>query len=666
MYENQNSPLDILLIPPITNPIFTKDFEQFMPLGLLSLSSNIQQEKFSSFIYQPQKRTFKREEFTELAKDILLHSPRIIGFSTWCSTFPTTLTLAKIIKSIDQELIILFGGPQASLLHRDVLEKYPFVDYILRGESDHSLIILLKVCLKGDLGGELKKVPGLTFRFGGRIISNDDAPLIKNLDNLPIPAYETISLPKHVKLDVGRGCPFRCTYCSTSDFFSKKYRVKSAERIIKEMNYCYELKRVSNFGLSHDMFPLRESYILDFCKKLMNNNREKKLSYNWTCSARTDCLTGKMLHAMKQSGCTDIFVGVETGSPRMQQVIKKNLDLNQAKRIIKKGIELGLRMTVSFMAGFPAETRDDLEQTLKFILEVAASGAKVQMSLLSVLPGTPLYKEYKDKLKYDGYFSDFSHSVFGQEELNIIQGDPDLFSSFYYIPVPCIKRETYIMVSELVNQVRIFQKTLTLIWNEIEADLLKVNLLDHIENRMERKKDEKHEKYFELTFLIEYLQEVLPNIQLNGNSHLTQDVFLFESSKYLILKNFTRKQLIEPRQSIKNDEAVCQECVVHLNPIPFWTVVTTSYDVSQIFNLQPGRKISVSEIDKGKFRYLLVANAENSVKWFPIKKKHIKFLDYFAEMKDRRLFKIEKLCKTYQVTEKWLKELIDLEVFKIL
>ena len=665
VYEGQTSTLDILLIPPITNPIFTKDFEQFMPLGLLSLSSNLRNNKFSGIIYQPQRRAFKKEELLAIAKEILHYSPRIVGFSTWCSTFPTTLAIAKALKSLDPEITILFGGPHASLLHRDVLKKFLFVDFVLRGESDRSLIILLDVYLIGKYGGKLEKVPGLTFRSGGRIISNDDAPLVKDLDDLPIPAYDTISLPKHVKLDVGRGCPFRCTYCSTSDYFSKKYRVKSAERIIDEMNLCYELAKTTHFGLAHDMFPLRESYILDFCKKLIHENREKKLSYNWTCSARTDCLTEKMLHAMKQSGCTDIFVGVETGSPRMQGVIKKNLDLTYTKKIIKKGIALGIRMTVSFMAGFPSETRHDLEKTLKYVLEVAASGAKVQMSLLSVLPGTPLYKKNKKKLKYDGYFSDFSHSIFGQEELNMIEGDCDLFSSFYYLPVPGINRETFIMVSELVNQIRIFPKTLALIWNEIKDDLSKLELLDHIECRMVQQKKRDKKEYCELTFLIEYLQEILPNIQLDGKSQLVQDVFLFESSKYLILRNFTRKQLIEPRQKFRKDKPISQESAVYLNPLPFWTIIKTSFFISQILNLLPGKEILISELDKGKYRYLLVANAENNVKWFPIRKKHVEFLDYIAKMKSIKLFEMEQLYTTFRLPAKWLKELIDLEVIKI-
>jgi len=322
-------------------------------------------------------------------------------------------------------------------------------------------------------------------------------------------------------------------------------------------------------------------------------------------------------------------------------------------------------MTVSFMAGFPSETRHDLEQTLKYVLEIAASGAKVQMSLLSILPGTSLYKEYRKKLKYDGYFSDFSHSIFGKEELSMIQEDRDLFSSFYYLPIQGTNRETYIMVSELINQIRIFPKTLALIWNEIKANLSKLKLLDHIECRMAQQKKQDKKEYFELTFLIEYLQQILPDIPFNGKYQLVQDVFLFESSKYLILRNFIRKQLIEPRQKIKIDKATSDSCLVEINPIPFWTIVTTRYNISRILNHPPGKEIIISELDKGKCRYLLVANAENNVKWFPIRKKHLEFLDYFAKMKDMKLFQMERICTTFRVPVKWLKELIELEILKI-
>ena len=496
-------------------------------------------------------------------------------------------------------------------------------------------------------------------------MSNDESQLIQDLDDLPVPDYQAIPLPKHVKLDVGRGCPFRCTFCSTSDYFSKKYRVKSAERIIREMDHCYKLAKITRFGLAHDMFPLRESFVLDFCKKLVEHKKKKNRNYTWTCSARTDCLTEKMLRAMKRSGCTDIFVGIESGSPRIQKLINKNLDLDYAKEIIFKGISHGIRMTASFMAGFPSEIRSELEQTLKAVLEIAASGAKVQMSLLSVLPGTPLYENHKENLKYDGYFSDFSSSIFGQEELRMIQKDPDMFSSFYYLPVIDITRKTYIMVSELVNQVRIFPKTLELIWDGIKNDLHEINLLDHIEKRMARQKDQDRNSYPELTFLIDCVQEVLPYIPLNGKSELARDLFLFESSQYLLLRNFARKQLIEPRQKIRFNEIVSQESLVRINPLPFWTIISTHYKISDILEQPPGMQIDMLKLKKGKHTYLLIANAENNVKWYPINKRHMDLYDRIIKMNGVKYKKMKEICKSSRISTKWVKELVEMEVLEV-
>ena len=162
--EYHKEKCDILLIPPISNPLFTDDYEQFMPLGLLSLSSSIRKNNFSSIIFQPRRRVFKKEEFTALAKEILQFSPRIIGFSTWCSTFPTTLRIARTLKSLDPDILIIFGGPQASLLHRETLGKFPIVDFILRGEADRSMILFLETYLNGKSAWDLKNIPGLRFR----------------------------------------------------------------------------------------------------------------------------------------------------------------------------------------------------------------------------------------------------------------------------------------------------------------------------------------------------------------------------------------------------------------------------------------------------------------------------------------------------------------------
>ena len=235
----QEYDLDILLIPPVINPISTDQADNFIPVGLLVLLSTLEQTGLKAEIYKPEILIAKDQDLPLVARDILSCKPRSLGFSTWCDSFPVSLLLAEEIKKIDQDIPIIFGGPQASILAKNTLEKHPAVDYILQGEADFTLPELLARLMNG--GGELlKDLPGIVYRAPSahEIISDSPGEIVKDLDKLPVPAYEKIFQKSKVRIDAGRGCPYPCTYCTTNQFFSRKYRVKSAARIIDEMEYC--------------------------------------------------------------------------------------------------------------------------------------------------------------------------------------------------------------------------------------------------------------------------------------------------------------------------------------------------------------------------------------------------------------------------------------------
>ncbi len=198
-----------------------------MPLGLLALAASLRLNNYCVQIYQPWKRLLNKGDYQQVAREVLFNNPKIIGFSTWCISYPTSLKLAQTIKSLELEIPIVFGGPQASILDRETLSEYSCIDYILRGEADNSLVDLVRNLTNGNNSKCLEKIPGLTYRIpsGNKIKRNEDIGYITDMDTLPIPAYDLIPFNKIVKLDVGRGCPYKCTVCTTSSYFSKYYRV---------------------------------------------------------------------------------------------------------------------------------------------------------------------------------------------------------------------------------------------------------------------------------------------------------------------------------------------------------------------------------------------------------------------------------------------------------
>src|ERR1700691_2551884 len=148
---------------------------------------------------------------------------------------PFPLRIAKLVKAIRPNSTILIGGPQASVVAEPTLRAFPFVDFILRGETEESLPIFLE-----ELSGQrrLDQVPGLAYRSVWGVQLNPNAPVITDLDALPFPAYHLTGelRGEHAaSLELGRGCPFACTFCSTNDYFRRKFRLKSPARMLADM-----------------------------------------------------------------------------------------------------------------------------------------------------------------------------------------------------------------------------------------------------------------------------------------------------------------------------------------------------------------------------------------------------------------------------------------------
>ncbi len=365
----------------------------------------------------------------------------VFGFSSICGSFPLTLRLAREVKRLNPNARIILGGPQASVVDVATMSAFPFVDFIVRGEADETFPALLKA-LSHTIAGEWENIPGITFRRGNNVIRNKNAPAIENLDRLPLPAIDLDPDLKGrggIHLEVGRGCPFACTFCSTNDFFRRNFRLKSAEEMIREMKLIKKEYGISYFSLIHDMYTVDRKKVVAFCEALLECGEE----FTWGCSARTDCIDDELIGLMAKAGCRGIFFGIETGSPRMQYVVNKRLDLVEAMERIRCADGHGIKMAVALIIGFPEETRDDLRDTVHFFIDsLRFDNAEPQVSLLAPLAGTPIYEEYKDRLFFDHIYSSMSHQGWRQDpvEVEMIKDYPDIFPNFYAIPTMWLDR----------------------------------------------------------------------------------------------------------------------------------------------------------------------------------------------------------------------------------
>jgi radical SAM superfamily enzyme YgiQ (UPF0313 family) len=418
----------------------------YVPLNLLCLAASLRERGHAVEIMdQTLALTEGRAEdgpkfHSQVAELIKGSGPDVIGFTTMCNSYPQTLTLARHCKELLPTVKIVLGGPQATAVDRATLRHFPWVDVIVRGEADITFPDLIDHWSKGR--DTESNIAGLSWRDEkGDCHYTDSVPLL-DLDHLPYPAYDLYPASQMksslVPVEAGRGCPFACTFCSTNLFFSRRYRIKAPARLVAELKYLHDTYGYKDFDLVHDMLTVDQRWVRDFSRLLIAGNYD----LTWGCSARVDCVTDDLLEEMAEAGCVGIFFGIETGSQRLQPLIKKKLHTTQVLPTLQHCAELNMKPTASFITGFPDETTEDAIATLDMALDVLqlSPDTKAQLHLLAPLVGSPLYRQHKDSLKFDGHSSDISIFLLTDDEIENVKHFPEVFPSFYFIPTPHLDR----------------------------------------------------------------------------------------------------------------------------------------------------------------------------------------------------------------------------------
>lgn len=374
----------------------------------------------------------------------------VLGFGTICSSFPLTLRIASLLRKENAfgSVPVVLGGPQASVVDEAVLEHFHAVDFIVRGEAEDSFPALLDAIGAVTSPG-VEAIPGISFRRGASVVRTPSPPPLADMDRLPFPAYDLFPYTRSARtipVELGRGCPYACTFCSTNDFFRRRYRLRSPELTLSHMQRVRDEYGVTQFALVHDMFTVDRRRVVQFCQVVAAANEP----FHWQCSARTDRVDDELLDIMQNAGCRGIFFGVETGSAQVQRTIKKNLDLSQAESAVIGVSQRGMSVVVSLIMGFPTETEYDLRDTIDvFIRSICVENASPQLHLLSPLAGTPIQREYSTNLLFDGTTSDISEAALNHWDWALVKQHPEIFPNFYTVP-GLVPREFLVELREFI------------------------------------------------------------------------------------------------------------------------------------------------------------------------------------------------------------------------
>jgi len=383
--------------------------------------------------------------YEDAAKMILRHDPDLVGFSTQCATFPTVIRIAEQLKKAKPGIRIVAGGHDVSFVAERALERFPWIDAVVRGEGE---ITLSELVSSFAAGGEGEGIDGVTWRRGTGVIRNRDRELIRNLDDIPLPDYtfvpdlqtyrEACGIPRSIAiLEVGRGCPHQCIYCSESVMWQRRTRTFSIPRIIHEMRRLRDLAGAECFLLAYDQFTADRRFVEDFCQKAIDEGLNDT---PWYCISRLDSMDVPLLRLMRQAGCESMCYGIDSGSQRTLAFIGKQIDENILYQRVRETTEEGMVPTLSFVIGFPEEEREDIDETLTLALKTGIQGnSNPLIQLPTVLPGTELHRRYADRLvrEADTYFSlglEFDSGRRLEADSRLISSDPTLFSGFHNLP----------------------------------------------------------------------------------------------------------------------------------------------------------------------------------------------------------------------------------------
>jgi len=430
--------LKILLIPNAT--VLDGVTDKHIPLGLLYVATALRDRGYDAEILDI--NLLPREAGVEgLTEKMLARNPDVVGFSAMCDQYPRVLSLSRRLKESRADIVTILGGPEPTLTAVAAVERFPQVDIVVGGECEHTITEVVGAIQNHR---SLRGIPGLTFRNNGAVVSTSPAPLVEDLESLSFPNYDLLpsaslfwseyNLPMPV--EAGRGCPYGCTFCSLTTLRQRKFRLRSPESILGMTT-----KLLANYGngriiFLHDNFTVSKQKTLAFCDAL----EKEDLNISWQCSSRADNLDAELLERMAETGCKLIYLGIETGSSRMQKIIRKDLDLDQVLATINRMVNLGIRFTGSFITGFPEERMADLVQTIRFMMElfrVSKNGPdRLQLHELCPLHGSRLYGQYGDNLLLGSGYSDLVLSNLSDEDNDLVRQHPEIFSSFYHYPSP--------------------------------------------------------------------------------------------------------------------------------------------------------------------------------------------------------------------------------------
>ncbi len=361
------------------------------PLGLAYIAAVLEEHGFSrNKILDCHALNFSENHYRRYLKRF---QPDFLGIQALTTNFFASLKAAKIAKE-EKVPIVALGGYHPTAMPDESLElSSGNVDIVFRGEAEYSVLEFVK---RYEEGRNWETIEGISFKKNGSIIHNRNAPLIKNLDSLPLPARHLLPMDKYkifgsafpaTSVITSRGCPFGCDFCSVSAFYGQKWRPRSPEKIAEEIRYLREVMNLKATAFVDDLFFISKKRV-----KILSRELSKIKDIYWGATTRADSGDLESLNLMRQAGCRLVFIGVESGNQAILDKIHKETSMSQIEKYFDNTRKARMDSLASLSFGFPGESKQTIQNTIEWVIN-RLDPSLALFTLATPYPGTQFYKE---------------------------------------------------------------------------------------------------------------------------------------------------------------------------------------------------------------------------------------------------------------------------------
>ena len=414
--------MNILLInPPQTFYPGSQWFCKYFPTGLASLAAVLEADGFSVAVLDTLMTGFERLErdditqygmaWQNIRRELEQRQPDILGMtSPFSAQIENAITLAALAKEVNPAIVTIIGGPAVSVRASELLQQSSAIDIAVIGEGEMTLLEIASLYQQHQLE-RLSSVAGIAYRTPNDVRLTAPRPFIKNLDDLPLPAYHLFDMEaylneqdaylyagrmgghlREIPMTTSRGCPYQCVFCSIHLHMGKPWRAHSANYVLEHIRHLIQRYGVQHIHFEDDNFTLNRQRTEQILDGIIANSFN--VTWDTPNGVRADHLGRAMLQKMKLSGCQSLNIAIESGDQTvLDTIIGKRLQLADVLRSITHCSAVGIPVNAFFVVGFPGETLENMERSALFAEQIALLHGVVSWFFAATpLYGTRLYE----------------------------------------------------------------------------------------------------------------------------------------------------------------------------------------------------------------------------------------------------------------------------------